>query len=334
MLIVTNFPRRARFGINLAADVDYSFRQVNGFYSTQINYLIKMLLDKKVNPYLKQTLRKYIVITLFAGLEYFFKNEASNLVDKLNLDVSSFFVKSNLDKLVMDKGTTKGNIIASTYSFVNIDEIDFVFSNLLRLSSFLDYIVKLNVTDQTRFVLDGHPLPIEYDKFRKAYNLRNKIAHGIKDVKLSNSMVIHLWDNFLNIIDISVSIISSFLKPDENWNLQNSYEYGLSWVRIRGSFKLFSDKIFSKLIEKGFLEVPEDLYVLAKELKSSTCVEISEERIPRIIPKMVRAGVVYGSGTRIFLTPKGEMRYKRTTNTQRNVWKRESYRIICTWIPI
>jgi hypothetical protein len=293
-----------------------------------------MLLDKKVNPYLKQTLRKYVIIALFAALEYFFKNEASNLVDKLNLEVSSLLIKGNLEKLVIDKGTTKGNIIASTYSFVNIDEIDFVFSNLLGLSSFLDYVVKLNVTDQTRFVLDGHPLPIEYDKFRKAYNLRNEIAHGIKNVKLSNSMIIQLWDNFLNIIDISISIISSYLKPDENWNLQNSYEYGLSWVRIRGSFKLFSDKIFSKLIEKGSLEVPEDLYDLAKELKTSSNVDISEERIPRIVPKMIRAQVIYGSGKRIFLTPKGEKRYKRTTNTQRNIWKRESYRIICSWIPI
>jgi len=334
MPFVTNFPRRARFGINLSADVDYSFRKVKGFYSAQIDYLIKMLLDKRVSPYLKQSLRKYIVIALFAAMEYFFKNEASNLVDKLNLDVSSLFIKGNIEKLVTDKGTTKGNIIASTYSFVNIDEIDFLFSNLLNLSSFLDYIVKLNITDQTRFVLDGHPLPIEYDKFRKAYNLRNKIAHDIKDVKLSNSMVIHLWDNLLNIIDISISIISSYLKPDENWNLQNSYEYGLSWVRTRGSFKLFSDKVFAKLIEKGSLEVSEDLRVLAKELKTSSNVEISEERIPRIVSKMIRARVIYGVGKCIFLTPKGEKRYKRTTNTQRNGWKQESYGRICTWIPI
>lgn len=212
---MTPFPRRARFGINLSGDVDYSFRKVKGFYSTQIDFLIKMLLDKNVTPDLKQTLRKYIIIAFFAALEYYFKNEASKMADKLSLDVSSLFVKANIEKLVMDKGTTKGNIIASTYSFVNIDEIDFVFSNLLRLSSFLDYIVKLNVTDQTRFVLDGHPLAIEYDRFRKAYSLRNEITHGIKEVRLSNSMVIHLWDNLLNIIDISVSIFSSFLKPNE-----------------------------------------------------------------------------------------------------------------------
>lgn len=74
--------------------------------------------------------------------------------------------------------------------------------------------------------------------------------------------------------------------------------------------------------------------MIAKELKNFSNIEISQQRIPRIVSKMVRARVIYGVGSRIFLTPKGENRHKRTTNTQRNVWKRESYRIICTWIPI
>jgi len=255
-------------------------------------------------------------------------------VDKLSLDVSSLLVRGNIEKLVTDKGTTKGNVIASTYSFVNIDEIDLVFSNLLNLSSFLDYIVKLNVTDQTRFVLDGHPLPIEYKRFRKAYNLRDEIAHGIKDVKFSNTMVIHLWDNLLNMTDISISIFSSFLKPEEGWNLPNSYEYGLDWIRTQGNFKLFSDKIFAKLMEVGSLIVPEVLFILAKVLKTSSSVEIAEERIPRIVSKMVQTGVIYGVGKKIFLTPKGKKRHERTTNILRNLWKRESYNIICTWIPI
>lgn len=205
---------------------------------------------------------------------------------------------------------------------------------LVTLSIFLDYIVKLNVTDQTRFVLDGHPLAIEYDRFRKAYNLRNEIAHGIKDVRLSNSMVIHLWDNLLNIIDISVSIFSSFLKPNENWNLQSDYQNGVNWMRTRGSYKFFSDKIFSELLKKGSLEVPLDVSALAKEVKISHNVEISEDRIPRIVSKLAQQGLIYKSGKIISLTSKGKKRYMLTKNSNRNIWKRESYGIICTWIPI
>lgn len=331
---MANFPRRPRFGINRSKDADYSFRKVTGFYSSQIDFLIKMLLDENVSPHLKQTLQKYILVTCFAAMEYFFKNEASNLVDKLNLDVSNLFSHGNIEKMVKDKGTTKGNIIASTYSFVNIDDIDYVFSNLLGLTSFLDYVVKLNVTDQTRFVLDGHPLAIDYEKFRKAYSLRNEIAHGIKDVKISKSMVIHLWDNLLNIIDISVSIYSSFLKPDEKWNLQSDYQYGLDWVRTRGSYKFFSDKIFSELLKRGSLEVPLDVSALAKEVKILHNVEISEDRIPRIVSKLEQQGLIYKSGKIINLTSKGKKRYELTRNANRKLWKRDSYRIICTWIPI
>ena len=52
-----------------------------------------------------------------------------------------------------------------------IFEMDFVFSHLLHMPSFLDYIIKLNDKDPTRFVLDGHPIPIEYENLTKAYKL-------------------------------------------------------------------------------------------------------------------------------------------------------------------
>jgi len=76
--------------------------------------------------------------------------------------------------LINENNTTKGNIVASTYRFVDIFEMDFVFSHLLDMPSFLDYIIKLNDKDQTRFELDGHPIPIEYENLTKAYKLRAK----------------------------------------------------------------------------------------------------------------------------------------------------------------
>ena len=35
-------------------------------------------------------------------------------------------------------------------------------------------ILSANDKDQTRFVLDGHPIPIEYENLTKAYKLRAK----------------------------------------------------------------------------------------------------------------------------------------------------------------
>jgi hypothetical protein len=41
-------------------------------------------------------------------------------------------------------------------------------------------------------------------------------------------------------------------------------------------------------------------------LKKSPNSEISEERIPRIVSKMLRGGVIYDRGKMIYLTTKGE----------------------------
>ena len=49
-----------------------------------------------------------------------------------------------------------GKVVASTYRFVDIYEINFVFSDLFCIDSFLDYLIKQNDIDQPRFVLDGH----------------------------------------------------------------------------------------------------------------------------------------------------------------------------------
>jgi len=52
-----------------------------------------MILEEGVTPQLKQTLRKYILVACFAAMEYFFRNEASNLVDKLNLTYPFYLAK-------------------------------------------------------------------------------------------------------------------------------------------------------------------------------------------------------------------------------------------------
>ena len=113
-------------------------------------------------------------MTIFSALDYHFRNRARNLIDKNRLSVTSLFPaksKKRLEKLINENNTTEENIVASTYRFVDIFEIDFVFSHLLDMPSFLDYIIKLNDKDQTRFVLDGHPIPIAYENLTKAYKL-------------------------------------------------------------------------------------------------------------------------------------------------------------------
>ena len=146
--------------------------------------------------------------------------------------------KKELDKLIRENDTTNGNIVTSTYRFVNIFEIDFVFSHVLRMASFLDCIIKLNDKNQNRFVLDGHPIPIETEKLTKAYQLRNDIAHEVKEVKLMNSRVIAMWDNLMNVMDMSVDVFESVMRPGERTSLDADYREGKERARKIATYKI------------------------------------------------------------------------------------------------
>lgn len=185
---MVDLPREPHVDIIKGSSSSEPFKEVRGFYNSEIA-LFRLLLKDSLDNSFKQSLRKYLIVVIFAALDYFFRNAAKNLIDNNDLNIDHLFPLKSLemvDRLMKENSTTKGNIVASTYRFVNIHEIDFVFSNLLQINSFLDYMIKLNDIDQTRYVLDGHPLPIEYEKLTKAYKLRNDIAHEIKPVKISN----------------------------------------------------------------------------------------------------------------------------------------------------
>jgi RiboL-PSP-HEPN len=185
---MTDLPRKPRIDKRRGHISSDPFREVRGFYDSEIAPLFELLVDDSLNNPLRHSLRKYLIVAIFAALDYFFRNSVKNLVDNNGLSLGPLFAPEShakLDGFVKESGVTKGSIVASTYRFVDILEIDFVFSNLLQINSFLDYIIKLNDINQTRYVLDGHPLPIEYEKLTKAYKLRNDIAHEIKNVKIS-----------------------------------------------------------------------------------------------------------------------------------------------------
>lgn len=197
----------------------------------------------------------------------------------------------------------------------------------MHLHSFLDYVIKLNDIDQTRFILDGHPLPIEYEKLKKAYKLRNEIVHEFKDVKTSNSSVISLWDNLLNIIDISVSVFMSASDPNLRSSLDSDYERSIERTKRKSIYKLYSDRIMSKLIEKGQLSLTERHIVAVEEVEMSGNEENFWNNIQWIMARMFREQLIEKYGNVMHLTSKGAKHYKRTSKTNREIWKRNIFEI-------
>ncbi len=110
-------------------------REINGLMSNEVDSLLRMLLDKSLKESIKDAIRKHLTVTIFAALDYFFRNSVRVLIDKYNLNTDALFpVKSRprLNKIIQDNNTTKGTIVASTYRFVDTTLTLFHFISCVR----------------------------------------------------------------------------------------------------------------------------------------------------------------------------------------------------------
>ena len=330
-----DLPREPRIDIRKGHSSREPFREIKRFFDSEIDPLFQLLVGDSVSSSFKYSLRKYLVIIIFAALDYLFRNAVRNLIDNNDMNVTSLFPpnsKKKLDKLIKESATTKGNIVASTYRFVDINDIDFVFSNLLKINSFLDYVIKLNDINQTRSVLDGHPIPIEYEKLTKAYKLRNDIAHEIKTVKVSKTLVIALWDNFMNIVDISQAILLSASDLELRYTLNSDYLKGRDRARRKAAYKFYSDKIMSILMKDDHKTTTYSRISMIEKNERSFNDKDIKDFIHWVILRMLKEELIVKNGELINLTLRGKNRFKRTTNIIRQKWRRELSTITCSWI--
>jgi hypothetical protein len=160
-------------------------------------------------------------------LEYFFKSQAKQYVDKYDIDIGALgfqgelcFSVPHLDQMFKEKYLTKGNIVVSSFNFLNLEEVNRLFSKMLNID-FFDYILKLNNANKYRYVFKGRPIPIDYGKITRAFELRHKIVHELCDADLSDWQIICLWDNAMNIMDVGTSLFI----PELQERLKSDYIY-------------------------------------------------------------------------------------------------------------
>lgn len=292
------------------SDVD-PYRYVRTLSETEVKPIIESLSKDSISETIKQSLRKYLIVLLISTLEYFFKNEVRRIVDKNDLDTSELFegkislTVTDLDQLLKDKTLTKGSIVASSFNFMNLDEIDGVFSNLLQMK-FLHYVRMFNDINQTSQVFDGHPIPLEYRRMREAYELRHEIIHELKDVHLTKTKVKELWDNALNIMEIANSVFASVGDPSQRASLDQDYERGIEREKRKKLYVLYSEKIMLRLLE-GEIQLTNRYNLAIADLGLGD----PTENIDRTIRTMLKKNLVEFDMNILRLTPKGRTRAKK-----------------------
>jgi hypothetical protein len=161
--------------------------------------------------------------------------------------------------------------------------------------------------------------------------LRNDIAHEIEDVKISKSSVIAIWDNFMNIMDLSRSVFLSVSDPALRRSLDSDYQHSKERAKRKATYKLCSDGIMSKLSEKGQLTLTDDYKITIKEINEANNSKIIMDNMDWVIPKMLKQMLIQKNGNVINLSSRGKKRLKRTTKINREKWKRELSNITCSW---
>ena len=190
-------------------------RHTMNYCENEIRPLLDLLNNGDTPPAIKKSLKRFLVISLISTLEFYFKNMASKYVDSNNVDLTKLFRDeicfklSDLDTILKDKIITKGNILISSVKFSDLHQINNFISKLLEIDLF-KYLYSENTKDKYKMMIrKAPPIDINYEHLFEAYDLRNKVVHGLSDVPYSSTRILKLWDNAMNIFEIANTIFTS-----------------------------------------------------------------------------------------------------------------------------
>jgi hypothetical protein len=193
-------------------------KQTMSYCENEIRPLLDLLKNQDTSQAIKMSLKRFLIISLISTFEFYFKYMASNYVDSNNVDLTNLFSDeicfklSDLDATLKDNIITKGNILLSSVKFSDLHQINSFISNLLEIDLF-KYLYSENTNDKCKMMIrNAPPIDINYEHLFKAYELRNKIVHGLSDVPYSYTHILNLWDNAMNIFEIANTI---FMLPEQ-----------------------------------------------------------------------------------------------------------------------
>jgi hypothetical protein len=203
--------------------------QTVSYCEDEIRPLLDLLNNRNTPSVIKKSLKRFLIISLISTFEFYFKNMASKYVDSNNVDLTLLFKDeicfklSDLDTILKNNMITKGNILISSVKFTDLHQVNKFISKLLEIDLF-KYLYTENSKDKCKMMIrKGPPIDISYEHLFNAYDLRNKVVHGLSDVPYSYTHILKLWDNAMNIFDIANTI---FTLPDLLQQFRTEYPAG------------------------------------------------------------------------------------------------------------
>jgi hypothetical protein len=179
---------------------DDEWRRVNRTFETEIEPIVNALRNPRLKARVRESLGNYLIIRLVSMTDYYFSNRISRMIDEGKLDASKVMDKKSLEEELKKGQYTAGAFVGTNFNYSNYEDIQKILSRLLDLN-FLSTVRELDRTDPYKYVKGAISLESNWDHFREMFDLRDDIAHEMKDAKLSKTRLLSLADNTMNFLD-------------------------------------------------------------------------------------------------------------------------------------
>ena len=178
---------------------------VRKFYFAEVHPILREIKSRKKNDIIRVSLTNYLIIRLVSSFECYLINRAQRYVEAYNTDLSILFDE------VRDDRKPKGKIVASSFNYANLNDVNYVFSKLLNMD-FLSEVKKwseINFRDyyyESEHILWASPLHRNWNNFIQIFELRDQIVHKMKKFVLHYKEIRNLAENILDFL-VTCSVI-------------------------------------------------------------------------------------------------------------------------------
>jgi hypothetical protein len=176
-------------------------KHIDKFFAIELDPILAILSNENVDEQTKFQLKRYAIIRIASLIERFCSYNIRNIIDKEKKDISKLIKKDNALSL---SHNTNGEKVVSTYDFTNYKNIDWVFSQILKIR-FFKSIFEMDKSDPYRFYGRGKK-SIYVDKFNKIFIDRHKIVHELSSPEYSNSYLRSRYNDARNFFDAAEAL--------------------------------------------------------------------------------------------------------------------------------
>lgn len=116
----------------------------------------------------------------------------------------------------------------------------------------------------------------------QAYQIRNDIVHNLKNVRLTKTKVIKMWDNALNIIEIGQTIIDRAVTKEGRAEIDRDYQRGLIRQKTIDLYRFRSEKLMVRLLE-GEIQLTKRQNLTMAELVLARLISCNQEMMSSLV---------------------------------------------------